>query len=125
MAAWMKKRETAEIIEKVISTPNNNSPEVSPARKTFLQELKLWSKINPDSSYIHLLLRPWSLIIYPAVFFGFLAISTTLAWVVCYVDTATSVYQSPPHLMNIGISGLYLSLGFSLGLASGVDLQIL
>ena len=44
---------------------------------------------------------------YPAVFFGFLAFATTLAWVVCYVDTAASVFQAPPYLMSIGISGLY------------------
>lgn len=76
-------------------------------KKSFLQELKFWPQINPNASYIHLLIRPWPLIIYPAVFFAFLAFSTTLAWVVCYVDTAASVYQAPPYLMNIGVSGLY------------------
>ena len=77
------------------------------AKKTFLQELKPWSRINPYASYIHLLLRPFPLIVYPAILFAFLAFSTTLAWVVCYVDTAASVYQPPPYLMNIGVSGLY------------------
>jgi len=76
-------------------------------KKTFLQGLKPWSKINPEASYLHLIVRPWPLIVYPAIFFAFLAFSTTLAWVVCYVDTAASVYQAPPYLMNIGVSGLY------------------
>ena len=76
-------------------------------KKSFFQELKFWPQINPNVSYIHLLIRPWPLIVYPAVFFAFLAFSTTLAWVVCYVDTAASVYQAPPYLMNIGVSGLY------------------
>jgi hypothetical protein len=86
------------------NVPNGES---SIPKKTYVQELKPWSKINPDASFIHLLLRPWPLIVYPAVFFGFLAFATTLAWVVCYVDTAASVFQAPPYLMSIGISGLY------------------
>lgn len=27
----------------------------------------------------------------------------------CYVDTAAAVYQAPPYLMNIGVSGLYFA----------------
>ena len=76
-------------------------------KKSFLQDLNIIPKLNPNASYIHLLLRPFPLIVYPAIFFAFLAFSTTLAWVVCYVDTAASVYQAPPYLMNIGVSGLY------------------
>jgi hypothetical protein len=76
-------------------------------KKSFLQDLSVVPKLNPNASYIHLLLRPFPLIVYPAIIFAFLAFSTTLAWVVCYVDTAASVYQAPPYLMNIGVSGLY------------------
>jgi hypothetical protein len=76
-------------------------------KKSFLQELSIIPKLNPNASYIHLILRPFPLIVYPAILFAFLAFSTTLAWVVCYVDTAASVYQAPPYLMNIGVSGLY------------------
>ena len=76
-------------------------------KKTFLQELSIRPTINQNASYIHLILRPWPLILYPAIFFAFLSFSTTLAWVVCYVDTYASVYQAPPYLMNIGVSGLY------------------
>ena len=86
------------------SSPNGAS---SIPKKSYAEQLRPWSKINPDASLIHLLLRPWPLIVYPAVFFGFLAFSTTLAWIVCYVDTAASVFQAPPYLMSIGVSGLY------------------
>ena len=85
----------------------SNIPSDQNPKKTFLQELKPWSKINPYASYIHLLFRPIPLIVYPAIIFAFLAFSTSLAWVVCYVDTAASIYQPPPYLMNIGVSGLY------------------
>jgi hypothetical protein len=104
------------IEEEVTSPPNGDSAaeketvpnsESAIPKKSYIEELKPWSKINPDASFIHLLLRPWPLIVYPAVFFGFLAFATTLAWIVCYVDTAASVFQAPPYLMSIGISGLY------------------
>ena len=78
-----------------------------PEKKTYLQQLSVIPQINPNASYIHLLFRPWPLIVYPAIFFAFLSFSTTLAWVVCYVDTAASVFQAPPYLMGIGVSGLY------------------
>src|SRR5271163_938892 len=77
------------------------------AKKTFIQELKPWSPINPNANYFNLLFRPWPLIVYPAIFFSFISFSTTLAWIVCYADTAASVYQSPPYLMNVGVSTLY------------------
>jgi hypothetical protein len=76
-------------------------------KKTFMQELKPWSKINRNANYFNLLFRPWPLIVYPAIFFSFISFSTTLAWIVCYADTAASVYQSPPYLMNVGVSTLY------------------
>ena len=76
-------------------------------RRTFIQELKPWSPINPNANYFNLLFRPWPLIVYPAIFFSFISFSTTLAWIVCYADTAASVYQSPPYLMNVGVSTLY------------------
>jgi hypothetical protein len=95
--------ETTEITE---TEPSSNGETKGP-KKTFWQELKPWSRINPNASYIHLLLRPLPLVFYPAVFFSFIIFSTTLSWIVCYVDTAASVYQAPPYLMNIGVSGLY------------------
>jgi hypothetical protein len=86
---------------------NNVTEQSGIPKKSFIEQLKPWSRINPHASYIHLLLRPLPLILYPSVFFSFLIFSTTLTWIVCYVDTAASVYQAPPFLMNIGVSGLY------------------
>jgi hypothetical protein len=99
--------EMAEPTSKNTDENGTISTDILTKKKSFLQELSIIPKLNPDASYIHLLLRPFPLIVYPAIFFAFLAFSTTLAWVVCYVDTAASVYQAPPYLMNIGVSGLY------------------
>ena len=90
------------------ATTTETSVEVSTpiARKTFLQDLKPWSPLNPHASYLHLLLRPIPLIVYPAIFFAFLIFSTTLAWIVCVIETYASVFQAPPYLMSTGVSGL-------------------
>lgn len=93
--------------------------EVTPLpKKTFLQELQPWSKINPNASYIHLLVRPWPLVIYPAVIFAFLIFSVTLAWVVVFVNVNASIFQAPPYLMTAGIDGL-VNVPAVIGIAIG------
>ena len=75
-------------------------------KKSYLQELKPWSPLNPSASYISLILRPWPLIVYPAVIFGFLVFSTTLAWVVCVINTNGAVFQGRHYKMSPGINSL-------------------
>jgi hypothetical protein len=75
-------------------------------KKTYLQQLQPWSPLNPNASYISLIFRPWPLIVYPAVIFSFLIFSTTLAWIVCVVNTNAVVFQGPPYNMSPGINGL-------------------
>ena len=75
-------------------------------KKPYLQQLKPWSPLNPHASYISLILRPWPLVIYPAVVFSSLIFSTTLAWVVCVINTNGVVFQSPPYNMSQGINSL-------------------
>ena len=75
-------------------------------KKTFLQELIPWSKINPEASYIHLFVRPWPLIVYPAVIFGFLIFSTTLAWIVMVLNVNASIFQGRHYHMKPGINSL-------------------
>jgi hypothetical protein len=78
----------------------------SPPKRTFLQELNPWSGVNPSASYIHLVLRPWPTVLYPAAIFSFLTFSTTLAWFICMLNTSAAVFQAPPYLMSTGINGL-------------------
>jgi hypothetical protein len=92
------------------TTENNSDTEIavtpSPAKLTFLQQLRPFSRVNPHSSYIHLFLRPWPLVLYPATIFSFLTFSTTLGWYVCMLNTSAAVFQAPPYLMSTGINGL-------------------
>jgi MFS family permease len=77
-----------------------------PPKRTFLQELKPWSKINKKENYFILLLRPWPMICYPATIYAFMAFSTTLAWQVSILTTYASIFQLPPYNMSTGISSL-------------------
>jgi hypothetical protein len=77
-----------------------------PRKNTFLEELKPWSGVAPGVSYLHLLLRPWPMIVYPATIFTFLIFSSTLAWMICVLDTSSTVFQSPPYSMSPGVNSL-------------------
>ena len=76
-------------------------------KKTFVQELNPWSGLDKNANFIHLLIRPFPLVFYPAVFFSFLIFSTTLSWDVVYLDTAASVYHNPPFNFSVAQTGLY------------------
>lgn len=102
-----KKELNTEVAEATKDEGIEAGPGATPIHKrTYVEELKPFRGFNPDANFIQLLLRPWPLIIYPAVFFAFLIFSTTLAWIVCVVDTAGVVFQSPPYLMSPGKSSL-------------------
>jgi hypothetical protein len=81
-----------------------------PAKKSFIQELKPWSGINPgiekNTSIISLFIRPWPLAVYPAVAYSFLVFSCNLACVVNVLNTAAVVFQSPPYNMSPGVQSL-------------------
>jgi hypothetical protein len=91
-------------------------------KKTFLENLQPWSKINPNASLFNLFVRPWPLIVYPAVTFSFLTFATTLGWQVCVNNTYASVFQTPPYNMTPGISTLLkvpALIGITLGTYCG------
>ena len=98
---------------------SDTTADVTPIpKKTFLQELQPWSKINPKTSYIHLFFRPAPLIVYPAVMFGFLVFSTTLAWVVSVLNVQASIFQGPHYHMKPGINSL-INIPAIIGIAFG------
>lgn len=91
--------------EKTTSTPLSETP--SPQRKrSYLQELKPWSKINPNTNYLNLLLRPWPLIVYPALIYSFLAYAAILGSGTGIINTNASIYQNAPYHMTPGINSL-------------------
>jgi hypothetical protein len=75
-------------------------------KKTFLEELKPYSKIDPNKNYLFLLLKPLPLVIYPATIFGFLVFASSLGFFLAALSVNPVVFQSPPYNMSPAINGL-------------------
>lgn len=75
-------------------------------KRSFLEELKPWNPIDPKASYIKFLLRPWPLVVYPALIYSFLVYAAALGWLLCVFSTNASVYQNPPYNMSPSINNL-------------------
>jgi hypothetical protein len=71
--------------------PSIESQEVTP-NKSYLQELKPFSKINREENYLVLLIRPIPIILYPATIFTTLALASSLGWFLAALSTNASVF---------------------------------
>jgi hypothetical protein len=91
-------------------------------RKTFLQELKPRSGINPginkNTNFLFLFTRPWPMTVYPAVIFSFFVFSFNLGCLLAVLNTAASVFRSPPYNMSPDIQSLIFLPEF-FGVAAG------
>ena len=77
-----------------------------PPKRSFLNELNPWSGIDHQANLLTLFLRPWPLIVYPAIILGFLGYSATLGWYLVVSNTFASIFQAPPFNFSPSISGL-------------------
>ena len=75
-------------------------------KKTFLEELNPFSKIDPNKNYLLLLLKPLPLVVYPATIFGFLVFASSLGFFLAALSVNPSVFQAPPYNMSPAINGL-------------------
>src|SRR5215471_21538289 len=82
----------------VTTSPPSQLPAIP--KKTFLQELKPWSSRHPDTSYLSFFIRPWPLLVYPAVIYSFLTSSVVVGWGISLLDTHPSIFQAPPYNMT-------------------------
>jgi hypothetical protein len=90
------------------------------SRKPFIQELKPWSSINPNTNLLNLIFRPWPLIVYPAGFYAMLLFSLIVGWSVCVINTNASIFQAPPYLMTPGINSVGIKVPSFIGCAIGM-----
>lgn len=110
---------------KDVSSIEENPPAPVPAKKTYLQELKPWSGLNPNgqkAGFISLFLRSWPLILYPAVAYSTLVFGLAVSGLLIAVSTAATVFQSPPYNMSPGIQSLIflaMLIGAAIGSAYG------
>jgi hypothetical protein len=82
------------------------SEDITINRKPYLKQLSPWSGITKDSNIINLFLRPWPMIFYPATIFALCSFTLTIAWSLAVLNTAASIYQSPPYNFSPGIQSL-------------------
>lgn len=75
-------------------------------KKTWRQELRLWSGVPKDTSLFKLFIRPLPLIVYPAVILSFIGFAVSLAWVVAINILNPFVLQQPPYNFKPSINGL-------------------
>ena len=75
-------------------------------RKPYIQQLKPWSPLNPNTTILNLFLRPFPLVVYPGAIYAFLAFATQLGWGMLVLNTTATVFQNKPYNMTPGISSL-------------------
>jgi hypothetical protein len=86
---------------------------------SYLQQLVPWSGINPNgqkASFFWLFIRPWPLILYPAVAYATLVFGFAISALLMVVVTGAEVFQSPPYNFGPGIQSLMFLFGVIGGL---------
>ncbi|KAH7126815.1 major facilitator superfamily domain-containing protein [Dendryphion nanum] len=96
---------------KIIRRPSDDLIGQVP-KKTFVQELSLWSGTTPETNLFKAFVRPFPLIVYPAVIFSFLCYSISLVIVVAVNILNPFVLQAPPYSWQPQINGLINIPGF-------------
>jgi MFS family permease len=90
-----------------VASPASPSTELAEIpKKTFRQELSLWSGTAPGTNLFELFIRPFPLIVYPAVIFAFLGYAVSLAWLVSVNILNPFTLQAPPYNWSPAINGL-------------------
>ncbi|KAK3049071.1 hypothetical protein LTR09_009725 [Extremus antarcticus] len=75
-------------------------------KKSWRQQLSLYSGVPKDTSLVRLFIRPLPLIVYPAVILSFLGYAVSLAWVVAINILNPFVLQAPPYNWAPSVNGL-------------------
>lgn len=91
---------------KEVSTGHLAFEEEPVPKKTFSQELSLWSGVPKDTSLLELFIRPFPLIAYPAVIYSFLGYAVSLGWVLAINVLSPFVLQAPPYGWAASVQGL-------------------
>jgi MFS family permease len=75
-------------------------------KKTYLQEISLWSGVPAHTNLLKMFIRPLPLIAYPSVIYAFLAYAVTLVLTVAVNILNPFVLQAPPYNWSPSINGL-------------------
>jgi MFS family permease len=75
-------------------------------KKTWSQELSLWSGLAPDTNLFKMFIRPFPMFVYPCVIYSFLGYAVSLVVVVAVNILNSFVLQAPPYSWSPMINGL-------------------
>ncbi|KAH8882511.1 MFS general substrate transporter [Thozetella sp. PMI_491] len=75
-------------------------------KKTWAQELSLWSGVPPNTNLVKMFLRPFPMFAYPCVVYSFLGYAVSLVIVVAVNILNSFVLQAPPYSWSPSINGL-------------------
>ncbi|KAF2735170.1 MFS general substrate transporter, partial [Polyplosphaeria fusca] len=95
---------TAPTGVKMVGEPSDE-PNAQPPKKTFAQDLSLWSG-TPPTNLFKMFIRPFPMIVYPAVIYSFLCYAISLVIVVAVNILNPFILQAPPYNWKPQINGL-------------------
>ncbi|KIW87102.1 uncharacterized protein Z519_12213 [Cladophialophora bantiana CBS 173.52] len=81
------------------------APFLTGTKKTYWQELSLWSG-RANHSFVNHLIRPFPLLAYPSVAWGTLSFSCALAWLIGAASLSSFIFQVAPYNFGPGVNGL-------------------
>ncbi|KAL6851395.1 hypothetical protein ACO1O0_008523 [Amphichorda felina] len=76
-------------------------------KKTWADELKFWSRGDPDVNLLHAFARPFVLLTYPTVVWSCFVYGLALSWNVILGATVAQLFAPPPYLFNSNAQGLF------------------
>jgi MFS family permease len=75
-------------------------------KKTWRQEMSLWSGLAPNTNIFKMFMRPFPMFVYPCVIFAFLGYAVSLVLTVSVNILNSFVLQAPPYSWSPMINGL-------------------
>lgn len=96
-----QKKDTSNTTTEVPAETRNAVP-----RKTWRQEMGLWSGLAPNTNLLKMFLRPFPMFAYPCVIFAFLGYAASLVLTVSVNILNPFVLQAPPYSWSPMINGL-------------------
>lgn len=118
---------SGEPAEATDSTKGAEAPSLAPAlrtKKSFVQELTLFSGTFCDEGLIQLLISPFAVCLNIAVFWAVVVSGGATALYVSQAISIAQIFQAPPYLLSVAGVG-YLSLGPFIGALFGSIMMII
>lgn len=92
------------------------------SKKTFLEELKFWTRGDPNVNLLHIFLRPFLLLAFPPVVWSCFVYGLALSWNVILGATVAQLFAPPPYGFDSDDQGLFFLSPF-IGSLVGVYLS--